>query len=60
MKTHFVIDLTYHEEEGNQVFVGTEEECYNWVEQQGSFGFEVKPLTKYEIKIHNDNNDNCR
>jgi hypothetical protein len=54
MKTHIVIDMTYHEDEGNQVFVGTEDECYNWVESQGSFGFEVKPMTKEEVKIHNE------
>jgi hypothetical protein len=53
MKTHVVIDMTYHEDEGNQVFVGTEEECYNWIEGQGGFGFEVKPMTKEELKVYN-------
>ena len=54
MKTHIVIDMTYHKDEGNQVFAGTEDECYNWVESQGSFGFDVKPMTKEELKIHNE------
>ena len=54
MKTHVVIDLTYHEDEGNQVFAGTEEECYDWVESQGSFGFEVHIMTKEELAIHNN------
>lgn len=53
MKTHLVIDLIYHEDEGNQVFVGTEEECHEWVVGQGSFGFEVVPMTKDEILTNN-------
>jgi hypothetical protein len=53
MKTHIVIDLTYHEDENNQVFAGTETECYDWVERQGSFGYEAKPMTKEELRIHN-------
>lgn len=53
MKTHIVIDMTYHEDEGNQVFVGTEKECHKWVEGQGSFGYKVVPMTKDELLIHN-------
>ena len=53
MKTHVVIDLTYHEDEGNQVFVGTLQECNEWVEKQNTFGLEVEPMTKEERRIHN-------
>jgi hypothetical protein len=53
MKTHIVIDMTYHEDEGNEVFVGTLQECNDWVALQNSIGFEVKPMTKEEIATHN-------
>ena len=53
MKTHVVIDMVYHPDEGNHAFVGTESECHEFVEGQGSFGFEVKPMTKEELRIHN-------
>jgi len=52
MKTHVVIDLVYREEEGNQPFVGTLEECVDWVNEQG-FGYDVKPMTEEELKINN-------
>lgn len=51
-KTHMVIDMTYHEDEGNSVFAGTGEECYKWVSEQG-FGYEVVSMTNEELKIHN-------
>lgn len=54
METHIVIDLTYHEDEGNKVFAGTEEECYDWIESQGDFGYLVHPMTEEELKIHNE------
>lgn len=50
--THIVIDEVYHEEEGNQAFVGTLQECNEWVAQQG-FGYKIVPMTEEEIKIHN-------
>jgi hypothetical protein len=53
MKTHIVIDMTYHEDEGNDVFVGTLQECNDWVDAQNTFGLEVKPMTKEELRIHN-------
>jgi hypothetical protein len=53
MKTHIVIDKTYHEDENNKVFVGTLTECNDWVTLQDSIGFEVRPMTKEEIAIHN-------
>ena len=54
MKTHIVLDMTYTEEEGQQCFVGTEDQCWEFVNNQGSFGFEVKPLTQKEYKYHNE------
>lgn len=53
MKTHKIIDLTYHEDEGNGVFVGTVEECLDWISEQGDFGFEMVELTPTERIIHN-------
>ena len=52
-KTHKVVDLVYHENEGNEVFVGTYEECHEWVSEQG-FGYGVQPLTKEEIIAVNE------
>lgn len=49
--THKVIDLVYHEDEGNEAFVGTEQECYEWVSEQG-FGYQVVALTVEEIEYH--------
>ena len=43
MKTHKVIDLVYHEDEGNEVFIGTYQECQDWKSEQG-FGYQVLPL----------------
>jgi len=51
-KTHKVIDLVYHEDEGNEVYVGTQQECHDWAREQG-FGYQVVPLTRAEIIIHN-------
>jgi hypothetical protein len=53
IKTHKVVDLVYHQDEGNEVFVGTYEECHEWVSGQG-FGYGVQPLTKEEIIAVND------
>lgn len=44
MKTHKVIDLVYHESEGNDVFSGTYQECLEWKTKQG-FGYQVVPMT---------------
>lgn len=52
-KTHKVVDLVYHQDEGNEVFVGTYEECHEWVSGQG-FGYGVQPLTKEEIIAVNE------
>jgi hypothetical protein len=53
MKTHIVIDTLYTEEEGNQEFAGTIQECYEWMEKQNTFGLEVKPMTKHELRMYN-------
>ena len=52
MKTHLVIDTVYTEEESNQAFAGTLQECNEWVAEQG-FGYKVVPMTEEELKIHN-------
>jgi hypothetical protein len=54
MKTHKVIDLIYHKNEGNEVYAGTEQECYDWIKEQGgySFTYQVVPMTNEEINNH--------
>ena len=52
MKTHKVIDLVYHEDENNEAFVGTQQECLDWKSEQG-FGYQVVPMTKKEIEFEN-------
>jgi len=51
-KTHKVIDLVYHEDEGNEVYVGSYQECHDWASEQG-FGYQVVSLTQEEMLIHN-------
>jgi len=41
--THEVVDLVYHDEEGNIAFQGTFEECQNWKSEQG-LGYQVRPI----------------
>ncbi|MFA7307647.1 MAG: hypothetical protein WC026_13345 [Hyphomicrobium sp.] len=57
MKTHLVLDLVYHEEEGQGCFDGTEQECHAFIAQQGGavFMYKVVPMTKEEIETHPDN-----
>ena len=43
--THEVVDLVYHEDEGNSVFQGTQQECENWKSEQG-FGHQVVPIIR--------------
>jgi len=52
-KTHKVIDTVYHEDEGNDVFAGTLQECHEWASQQG-FGYEVVPMTREEIQAYKE------
>ena len=44
--THEVVDLVYHEDEGNISFEGSERACYDWIEEQGgaTFMYEVRPI----------------
>lgn len=42
--THKVIDLIYHED--NEVFEGTYQECLDWRNKQGMFGYEILPTIK--------------
>ena len=51
-KTHKVIDLVYHEDEGNDVFAGSFKECHDWKLEQG-FGYQIVPMTKEEIELAN-------
>ena len=46
--THEVLDLVYHEDEGNSVYSGSEQECHDWIAKQGgaTFTYEVKPIIK--------------
>lgn len=54
-KTHKVIDLVYHEDEGNEVYVGTHQECLDWVsEQPDYFTYQVIPLLPAEIEAVNN------
>jgi len=47
--THKVIDLVYHEDEGNEAFTGTYQECLEWKSDQG-FGYQIVPLMKEELE----------
>ena len=52
MKTHKVIDCVYHEDEGQDAFSGTLQECHDWISEQG-FGYQIVPLLKSEIESYN-------
>lgn len=55
-KTHQVIDLHYHPEEGQGCFDGTLEECEEFAATQTPhFMYKVVPMTMEEIKSHPDN-----
>lgn len=56
MKTHQVLDLHYHPEEGQGVFDGTLQECEEFAATQTpTFMYKVVPMTKEEIAAHPDN-----
>lgn len=46
MKNYQVLDLVYTPDEGQECFEGTEQECYDFIEQQGgaSFMYKVVPI----------------
>ena len=53
--SHRVIDLVYHEDEGNSVFVGTLKECNDFVSTQSDFWtYQIIPLTPQEIENYMD------
>lgn len=53
-KTHVVIDnVSYEEEGGGNIYVGTLKDCHEWVNLQGYFGYEIKPMTEEEVKLYN-------
>jgi len=54
MKTHQVLDTILHEDEGQGCFVGTLEECNNFVSEQQSYGLVVVPLLEWEYKLENN------
>ena len=50
MKTHKVIDNTYHKDEyGHDCFCGTYKECVKFKEEQNTYGLDIVSLTKEEI-----------
>lgn len=53
MKTHEVLDTIYHEDEGQSCFVGTYQECINFVTEQQTYGLEIVPLSKEQYIFHN-------
>jgi len=56
MKTHVVLDLHYHENEGQNCFDGTKQECEDFAATQTPiFMYKVVPMTKEEIDAHPDN-----
>lgn len=48
LPTHEVLDLVYHEEEGNVAFQGTQQECQDWITDQGgaTFTYKTVPIIK--------------
>lgn len=55
-KTHEVLDLHYHEDEGQGCFDGTLQECEEFAATQSPFFmYKVVPMTKEEIENHPDN-----
>jgi len=46
--THQVLDLVYTPDEGQECFEGTEQECYDFIKQQGgaTFMYKVVPIVR--------------
>ena len=58
--THQVLDLVYTPDEGQECYEGTEQECYDFIQQQGDaiFMYKVVPIVRkviYENKNENKN-----
>ena len=55
-KTHKVLDLHYHEEEGQECFCGTYQECVKFLaDQTPHFMYKIVPMTKQEIDFESLN-----
>lgn len=56
IKTHVVLDLHYTQEEGQDCFDGTLQECEKFAASQTPhFMYKVVPMTQQEIDSHPDN-----
>jgi len=56
MKTHEVLDLHYHPDEGQGCYSGTKQECEDFAAKQTPhFMYKVVPMTKEEIQAYPDN-----
>jgi hypothetical protein len=53
MRTHQVLDLTYHPDEGQSCFVGTFDECIAFISEQNTIGLQIVALSKEEKEIYN-------
>lgn len=54
MKTHLVLDLHHHKDEGQECFAGTLTECEEFVvEQSPAFMYKIVHMTDQELKTHN-------
>jgi hypothetical protein len=49
--THQVLDLVYTLDEGQECFEGTEQECYDFIQQQGgaTFMYEVVQIVRKSV-----------
>ena len=55
MTTHKVLDTMYTEDEGQEAFSGTQEECYEFISTQSmNYGMIVVPLLPFEIEFYNE------
>ena len=54
--THQVLDLVYTPDEGQECYEGTEQECYDFIQQQGDaiFMYKVVPIV-HKIVYENKN-----
>ena len=56
--THQVLDLVYTPDEGQECFEGTEQECYDFIQQQGGATFMYKVVPIVRKIIHENKNEN--
>lgn len=55
--THKVLDLHYTEEEGQECYTGSLEECEFWVSfQSPEFMYQIVPLPKQQVEVYNKEN----